>query len=177
MKLFDKYDRKAKIKDLKILDLGCGVHPMSNANILMDKDPSIGKLFKDKEFIRHDANILPYPFEDNSIDYIYLNQVLEHLTIEDDVLFKELYRILRMYGKIELSVPNSLFIYHRLLYFFGIIPCNFILCHRKHYSFQQLKHNLRNAGFKIYEINNKWIFNPFKNFIYTHIKIIAKKSG
>lgn len=170
-----RYDLKPNSKNPQILDIGCGTNPMENANVIMDIE-DISKEFN-KRFVKHDANNIQFPFEDSTFDYIYLNNILEHLTVEDDLLFKELLRILKMYGKVEIHCPNSLFIYHRLLYFVGIIPSEFILCHKKHYSYQQMKYNLRNAGFKIFEMNNKWLFNPFRNFTNPYIKIIAKKVG
>ena len=172
-----RFDLKPNSKNPKILDIGCGMNPAPDANVIMDINPDIGREFKDKKFVRHNANDIPFPFKDSTFDYIYLNNVIEHLTCEDGLLFKELKRILKIYGKAEIHCPNSLFIYHRFLYFIGIIPCDFMLCHIKHYSFQQLKHNLRNAGFKIFELNNLWLFNPIKNFIYPHIKIIVKKGS
>ncbi len=170
-----RYDLRPESRNSKILDIGCGFNPTKESNILLDIDKSIKGYF-DKEFVYHDANKLPYPFKNSTFDYIYLNNILEHLIVEDELLFKELLRILKTQGKIEIHCPNSLFIYHRLLYLFGIIPCDFIINHRKHYSFQQMKHNLRNAGFKIFELNNKWLFNPFKNFTNPHIRIIAVKT-
>lgn len=170
-----RYDLKPYSKRAEILDIGCGNTPARRATVLMDIDRDL--LSKGLRLIIHDANKVPYPFGSGKFDYIYLNNILEHLDIDDSILFKELHRILKIYGKIEISCPNSLFIYHRFLYFIGIVPCNFILCHKKHYTFQQLKHNLRNAGFKIFEMNNRWIFNPFRNFTNPHIEIIAKKGG
>jgi len=172
----ERYDLEPDGKEKKVLDIGCGMNPDPRANMIMDLT-DIGDSFPGIEFHKHDANIIPLPFEDNTFDYIIMNNIIEHLTVSDDKLFKEIYRILKIYGKVEIHCPNSLFIYHRLLYFFGWIPCDFILCHRKHYNFKQLKTNLRNAGFKVFEMNNKWVFNPLRNFLNPHIKIIAKKGG
>lgn len=155
------------------LDIGCGDTPMPGVDVIMDIKNSI----TDKRFIVHDATKFPYPFFDGTFSAIYCHNCLEHLDIDESLVFKELHRILKMYGKIYITVPNPLFIYHRLLYLFGIIPSDFVLCHKKHYSFQQLKHNLRNAGFNIFELENLWLFNPFRNFIYPRINIIVKKVG
>ena len=49
-------------------------------------------------------NSFPYPFEENSADYILMNSVLEHL--DDTVsVMKEVHRILKPSGRIEIMVP------------------------------------------------------------------------
>ena len=167
-----RYDLKPDSETPCTLDIGCG-NTAEDADVLMDIDPYVET--KGKQFYCHDANNVPYPFPNSTFDYIYLNNILEHLTIPDHVVFRELFRILKTFGKVEIHSPNSLFIYHRFLYFIGIVPCDFILCHRKHYSFKQMKFNLRNAGFKVFELENRWLFNPFRNYTNPHIRIIAKK--
>jgi len=54
--------------------------------------------------IVHDLNKLPYPFENNSIDEIWMDQVLEHLINPIEVV-NELYRISRNGTKITVGVP------------------------------------------------------------------------
>ena len=53
--------------------------------------------------IVHNLNSFPYPFKVNSIDYIFLDNTLEHL---DDVIkvMEELYRILKPGGKVKIIV-------------------------------------------------------------------------
>jgi SAM-dependent methyltransferase len=54
--------------------------------------------------IRHDLNVFPYPFRDNSVSYCILDNVLEHL--DDPILvLKELHRILAPNGTAEIFVP------------------------------------------------------------------------
>ncbi|QTR46432.1 class I SAM-dependent methyltransferase [Thiothrix litoralis] len=82
---------------LKILDLGCG----------KKKRPgSIGVDYSDRHNadIIHDLNIFPYPFESNSIDQIYLDNVLEHLDQPMRVM-EEIYRITKVGGKVKVIVP------------------------------------------------------------------------
>ena len=54
--------------------------------------------------IVHNLNEFPYPFDDNSADYILMKHTLEHL---DDVVgvMEECHRILKPGGKIEIIVP------------------------------------------------------------------------
>ena len=79
------------------LDLGCGAKK---------REDCIGVDWSDSFNIdvKHDLNVYPYPFEDNSVDKIYLDNVLEHLS---DVVktIEECHRILRPGGIIEIKVP------------------------------------------------------------------------
>lgn len=52
----------------------------------------------------HDLNKFPYPFKDNTFDYIYCVRTLEHL---DDIvrIMEEVYRILKPGGRIFVRVP------------------------------------------------------------------------
>lgn len=50
-------------------------------------------------------NQFPYKIKDNIYDYIYLNEVLEHLIYPDKVL-KELHRISKKSAIIEIIVPH-----------------------------------------------------------------------
>lgn len=173
-KAFGRLDEEV-LEQLKetdnILDIGGGTKPNKEANVIMDISRSSRKV------IVHDANIIKYPFQKDYFDKVHFSHTLEHLDSNTEIILEEVYRILKCYGKLYLTVPNALFIYHRVLYFFGIIPCNFVLCHKKHFSFSYLKTALRNSGFKIYELENLWLFNPFRNFTNKHIRIVAKKIG
>ena len=52
-----------------------------------------------------DLNRFPYPFEDNSVDYILLKDVLEHLEDTFKVI-GECHRILKPTGRIHIHVPH-----------------------------------------------------------------------
>jgi len=54
--------------------------------------------------IVYDINKLPIPFKNEVFDYILCNDVLEH--VEYVPLMKELHRILKEYGIIEIKVPH-----------------------------------------------------------------------
>lgn len=51
------------------------------------------------------ANVKKLPFKDNSIDEIFASHILEHTTIQDDVL-KEWERVLKPNGRITIAVPD-----------------------------------------------------------------------
>ena len=81
----------------KILDLGCGKKK---------KDGAIGVDFSDRHDadVIHDLNAFPYPFDDNSIDVIYLDNVLEHLD-EPLKVMEEVHRICKPNGLVKVIVP------------------------------------------------------------------------
>jgi len=53
----------------------------------------------------HDLNVLPYPFTDDSFDYIEAFHVLEHLDKPFPVM-RELHRILKPGGTLRIKVPH-----------------------------------------------------------------------
>ena len=80
------------------LNLGCGKR-IKKGWINVD----IAKI--DGIDIVHDLNKFPYPFNDCSVDYILLDNVLEHLDNPLAVM-NECYRILKNGGKIKINVPH-----------------------------------------------------------------------
>ena len=52
----------------------------------------------------HDLNNFPWPWDDNSIDEIYMKDVLEHLPDTIRVM-EEIYRICKPGAKIYIAVP------------------------------------------------------------------------
>ncbi len=56
--------------------------------------------------VKHDFRIFPYPFKNNEFEYIIANHVIEHFCHEDlKKIFKELHRITKENGIIEIIVP------------------------------------------------------------------------
>ncbi len=58
-----------------------------------------------KTDVVHDLNIFPWPFKDNSVDAIVMNNILEHLKDITSVM-KELWRISKNKTKIKINVPH-----------------------------------------------------------------------
>ena len=78
---------------------------MGSGNIRIDGfiNVDINPRFAD---IVHDLRILPYPFEDNSVDKIVAAHVVEHLYVDENILFmNECWRILKPGGVIEVIFP------------------------------------------------------------------------
>jgi hypothetical protein len=77
-----------------VLDIGSGEYPLPRADILVDKyvysDLERGyAITVDRPFICADGEYLP--FKDKSIDFIYCNQLLEHI-VRPETFLKELER-------------------------------------------------------------------------------------
>jgi SAM-dependent methyltransferase len=85
-------------KNINKLNLGAGE---------FKKDGYVNVDWQDitKPDIKHDLNIYPYPFEDNSFDLIEAYHVLEHLDKPFDTM-KELHRILKPGGSLIIKVPH-----------------------------------------------------------------------
>ena len=82
---------------MKKLNLGCGTDIRKGwINLDIAKIPGVD--------IVYDINKLPIPFKNEVFDYILCNDVLEH--VEYVPLMKELHRILKEYGIIEIKVPH-----------------------------------------------------------------------
>lgn len=82
---------------LKILDLGCGKKKRPGA---------IGVDYSDRHHadVVHDLNVFPYPFESDSFDQIYLDNVLEHLDKPMRVM-EEVHRICKPGASVKVIVP------------------------------------------------------------------------
>lgn len=86
------------MSELKKLNIGSGERPMEGyVNVDWQDASSVD--------VVHDLNQLPYPFEDNSIDEIYISHVLEHLDRPFFVM-KEFHRILKNGGVLHIKVPH-----------------------------------------------------------------------
>jgi ubiquinone/menaquinone biosynthesis C-methylase UbiE len=70
------------------------------------------------KFIFDNVDLRQIPLENESIDFIVLSEVIEHIEEEEKAL-KEIYRVLKPNGKIVFSMPNSFSFYwqyQRLLF-------------------------------------------------------------
>lgn len=87
-----------------------------------------------------------FPFENNSIDLAYSNQLMEHLHPEDAIdQVREIYRILRKGGKYICITPNGINGPHDISRFYGDDLVGF---HLKEYLPSELKKLFIGVGFK-----------------------------
>lgn len=156
------------------LNLGCGIKKI-------DGYIGVDNIETEAVDIIHDLNVFPYPFEDNSVNEILMDNVLEHL---DDVIkiMEELHRISTPGAIINIKVPyfksNSaytdpthkhFFTETSFKYFTENNPLNFYSPARfeiikvdliNHTEYQDAKHFVRNLlPFK--KILNYFLFNIY----------------
>lgn len=83
---------------MKKLNLGCGEFKKEGF-VNLDWLESV------RPDVLHDLNVFPYPFSDNTFDYIEADHVLEHLSSPFGVM-RELHRITANGGKIVIRSPH-----------------------------------------------------------------------
>jgi hypothetical protein len=90
------------------LNLGCGMNRIDGyINVDRFGEPDL----------RHDLEVVPWPWPDDSVGEILMNHVLEHLGRDPNVyleIMKEMYRVCRDGATIRVVVPH-----HRHDYFFN----------------------------------------------------------
>ncbi|GAJ05154.1 unnamed protein product, partial [marine sediment metagenome] len=81
---------------MKVLDVGCGTAKVNGA-IGIDRVnlPGVD--------VVHDLNTFPWPFDSESFDAIYMNDIIEHLTDTIRVM-EECYRLLKSGGRVYIRV-------------------------------------------------------------------------
>jgi predicted SAM-dependent methyltransferase len=84
------------------LHLGCGtMYKEGWINIDNNSDNNIEKLDLNWDLRK------PLPFPDNSIDFIYNEHFLEHLTVEEGILsIKDFFRVLKPGGTMRIAMPD-----------------------------------------------------------------------
>lgn len=103
-----KYYYRFKAKSLAsnnnkvMLNIGCGTDYKAGwINIDNNSDDNIEKLDLNWD-LRN-----PLPFEENSVDYIFNEHFLEHLTLEEAQLsIKDFMRVLKKGGVMRIAMPN-----------------------------------------------------------------------
>lgn len=82
------------------LNLGCGMNRLDGyINVDRDGEPDL----------RHDLEVLPWPWSDDSVSEVLLKHVLEHLGRDPKVylgIMKELYRVCHDGAAIRVTVPH-----------------------------------------------------------------------
>ena len=87
------------MEDIKVkkLDIGCGISKREGYTGVDILDlPGVD--------IKHDLNKFPYPFKDNEIDEVWMDQLLEHLN-EPMKAMEEIYRICKSGAMVYVGVP------------------------------------------------------------------------
>lgn len=96
----------------------------------------------------------PLPYEDNSVDLIYNEHFIEHLTAEEGVVFlKEMHRVLKKGGIIRMATPDLDYLVFK--YLFSWKKQDWI--ERYGYSHLKTKAEMMNASFRYW--GHQWIYN------------------
>jgi len=61
--------------------------------------------FQGSPDIKHNLDKYPYPFKDNSVDYILASHIIEHLE-DPDKFLRECHRILKKGGRMKIKTPH-----------------------------------------------------------------------
>lgn len=94
------------------INIGCGGRPLIGyVNIDQDSLEDLRQRYPGRDFsddiVLKNYNIFSMPFEDNSVDEILADALLEHLSFKEEPKFLfEMYRVLKIGGRLILSVPD-----------------------------------------------------------------------
>jgi SAM-dependent methyltransferase len=119
------------VQSTRILDIGCGDGAVSLELARITGATVIGIEISDGavavcrqrgvEAHQLTLGIEPLPFEDESVDLVYMAEVLEHLPRPDRGV-EEIHRVLRPGGHLVLTTPNLACLPNRLLMLVGLQP-------------------------------------------------------
>ncbi|MBT3690769.1 class I SAM-dependent methyltransferase [Candidatus Woesearchaeota archaeon] len=156
------YNRVSVKKEMKVLDVGCGVGYFTNLVELkgakgfgIDISKECIKLAKENfkgEFLEGDITKLPY--ENNFFDVIHCDEVIEHLSLnEARLMVNEMQRVLKKGGRIYVKTPNKEATGYRWLL-------------QKFKGQQKIKKN----DTHIFEYTKRELYNMFNKFGINYIK-------
>lgn len=163
-----------KIKPGKMLDIGCASGEWSEywknkgwdvygvdvneTNVSLAQKKGVNALVCDL------SQNSPLPYDDNSMDFIFAGEIIEHL-VDTDRFIVELHRVLKVGGKAIITTPNLVSFENRLRIFFGIYPewVDYALSngvgHVRAYTPRVLKRQMMEHNFIIKKHLGNWV--PF----------------
>ena len=104
-----------------------------------------------------------FPFKKNFFDVITNLQLIEHLTIEDNIkLMKETYRVLKKKGRLIITTPNyssPWILLEKIVNFFGDV--SYEEQHITFFNKTNIMNFLKDFGFKKIIISTNMAFSPF----------------
>ncbi|MFQ6083730.1 MAG: class I SAM-dependent methyltransferase [Candidatus Aminicenantia bacterium] len=192
IKIFNKsLKKKEKLKLIEqylpiednflILDLGCAQGTLSyflrkKGGTWISGDLDFDNLKTAKEILKKNLIQIDQeriPFLDNSFDLIVTLDYLEHLK-EDDQCLREIYRVLKLGGKVLISTPltGKFYLLHKLRRLLGMKP-EFYGHQREGYRVKELTEKLETNKFAI--INFKTYSKFFSELIELIINFIYVK--
>lgn len=138
--------KTAKLKKLRPLKLNIGCGKIKYEGwINIDIDPGADLVIDARKGL---------PFEENSVDIVYNEHFLEHLTFEDSSkLLREIYRCLKKGGVVRTATPDLDYIVQK----YGEDWKDQDWLQTSHYDFIKTKGNMINTSFRAWE--HKYLFN------------------
>jgi predicted SAM-dependent methyltransferase len=126
--------------------------------------------------IVHDLTIFPYPFEDNSVDEIYMDNVLEHLPNPMKVV-EEIWRISKKGTKITIAVPyfrsHYAFIDPTHMNYFGVNWFNYF--DPKHLFQQKMQYSTAKLSLNSFVFDREWLYPKSHGFLHGLLIKFANK--
>lgn len=117
-----------------------------------------------------------FPFEDESFDFVFAGEILEHL-LDTRKLLREIYRVLKPSGYVIVTTPNLARFDDRIKFLFGKAPRQtsplhpYLYLHIRPFTYGSLKESLKDAGFA----GIKLMTNVFELQVFGHrIKFFPK---
>lgn len=155
-------------RSIVVADFGCGDLRASNlihsqlskrhnvrSYYCVDIAP-ISKKEADKfQILNHDLNQIGLKIPNNSVDFGYALEVVEHLW-NVDVFISEVYRVLKPAGMFLITTPNLAAWYNRALFLLGILPIHYEVSFQKKYG---RKYSRLGEGSK--SVGHIRLFTPF----------------
>lgn len=127
------------------LNLGCGDVPLEGwVNIDLESD---------KADLKHDLT-RPLPYEDGSVDFVYSEHFIEHLTAEEGLsLLKECRRVLKPGGVLRVATPDLGYV--MLRYFLFWKRQSWL----KKYGYQWIKTKAEMINISFREWGHQYLYN------------------
>jgi 2-polyprenyl-3-methyl-5-hydroxy-6-metoxy-1,4-benzoquinol methylase len=117
----------------------------------------------------------PFPFKDNSLDFIYAGELIEHL-FDTRKFLAECNRVLKPEGTLVLTTPNLATLRDRFRFFAGNSPRQvnpmhrYLWLHIRPFTAKELKKSLQEAGFGDTSLKNNVLEIPLPRNFGKHVK-------
>lgn len=152
------------------LNVGAGSYHI-NGFLSLDIETEHYKKRQKKPFKKYDIRSDMMPFEDNTVDNIYVSHVLEHIEKEYiRIFFREACRVLKKGGVLRICVPDGKFLYQ-------VSKIN----RSNYWKWRHINQNDKDSLFQAFikevisslenlSLNNPKLFNQLKNMQYEELR-------
>lgn len=162
----------------EILDVGFAEYPNKflKGKVIGVDIQKVKKPENYTEVYQVNLNMENLPFEDLSFHTVILGEVLEHVENPSHLL-RETNRVLKMYGKLIVSVPNATYYWEIIRnYFFSYKPSIDVGEHLSNWNILDMKRLLGKNGFKVNKLYGSVFTFPITSYYYIPVKNFPKLS-